>query len=292
MPNNREIVSAALVLALVVAVLLYAPSRRLVPGLLRHALNPAILVPIALYVAYAFGLLRLARAIGLWTSGMWWGTGLVVIAGMGLLAGHFLREDHTTGLVRAVVRDTFGTTVLVVIYVNTTPFSLIAEVLLQVVATFLVVLRTVAVSQENGKSVARVLSVALALIGLVMIWHATVALTDGTAADSWATVWRIAAMALWYPVGLFPFLYFFAYFAAAEVAGSRVRIYAVGRDRKRKWTWTFRMLAACRCSLRLARSLQRSDWPRQFARASTARARRERYAAYRLAQRELAGIDP
>lgn len=287
MPDNREVVSAVLVLLLAVCVVLYPPSRRTIPAVLRAVTTPGVLVPVTLYAAYAAGLIYLASRVGLWTPDLWWGTGLVVLAGIGLLAGHCLREDHAAGLVRAVARDTFSASVLLTLYVSSAPFSLPVELLVQLLAIVFGVFRVVATRVENGRSIARFLNGALTFLGIVLVWHTTVSLLDGTA-GSWPTLWRAAALALWYPVGLLPFLYVFAYFAAAEVAGSRVRIYATGRDRRKKWHWTFRMLVAFRGSLGLARAVKEGDWTRLFARAADRRERRQRYAEYRAAVRAAA----
>lgn len=287
MPDNREIASAILLLPLLIAVLASRSTRALIPNLISQVLKPTLLLPLAVYGAYASGLVVVAHRVGLWRPSLWWGTGLIVVAGLGLLAKH-LKAEHAGGLIRALLRDTFSATVVLTLYVNTAPFSLPVELLVQLVTAFFAITQAYSTGKESARSLLLVSNFALAVVGLVMLWHTTSSLLEGAAADSWPTLWRAAAMAIWYPVGLLPFLYVFAYFVAAEKAGSLVRIFATGRERERKWLWTSRMLVACRGSLRLARSVAKGDWTRLFARAADHRERRQRSAEYRAAIRAAA----
>lgn len=287
MPDNRELVSAVLVALLVIAAVVIPASRQAIPRLLRAVFVSRLLVLWLLYLGYSVAMIWAASRVGLWVPSLAWATALVVFTGGMPLLFRTLQQRHGRDLIRTVARDVFGVSVVVTIYVDSAPFSLPVEVLVQVLAALFGAMRVVAATEPKYRPARLICDVVLSLIAVAMVWHTSAYLASGLPPETWRALGLTAALTVWFPLALVPFLYAFAYYAAAESAASRVRAFAPRDHRPAKIPTTLRLLSACRFRLGYAKAFT-GEWARRLSRASTRDERRQLLREYRTAWRAQA----
>jgi hypothetical protein len=280
MPGNRELATAILTAVVVIVVLLLKPARSHIPGLLRQIFSPTLLALWLTYLAYSTALIWLAWVLGAWEWSLAWSTGLVVFFGGLPILGRTMTSRSASLLTRSLVSEVIGIAVLVSLYAGLASFSLFWELVLQVVATFVVLIQTVARGDEY-RVVRRMCTAVLVTIGLLLLWHTTTVLLAGMPGDDWKTLALGTALTIWFPLALWPYLYFVAYFAATENAVVGVRLALLG-DMPPKWPWIGRLLLAFRGRLALASGFDRK-WGRRLAATSTRQERRAVLREYRQA---------
>lgn len=262
MPDNRELATAILLAAFVVLVLVVPDARRAVPGVVRAVLAPKLLIVWVLYGAYSAAVVAAARAVGLWSSSMWWATCVVVLTvGLPLL---FHAVSAAGGSPAAhTVRTVFGGAAIAGAYVNLASFSLAIELVLQLVGTVLTAVRVYAAARVEYAPVRRLCDVVLAGVGVALLWKTTAALAAGMPQAAWVELGLTVAMTLWFPLALLPFLYPLAYVTSTEAASTIV--YVLQRPRRRsKAQWFLTLLLGFRFRLGDVQGFG-GEWARELA---------------------------
>lgn len=278
MPDNRELATAILLAVFVVLVLVVPDARRAVPGVVRAALAPKLVIVWVLYGAYSAALVAAARAVGLWSSSMWWATCVVVLTvGLPLL---FHAVSAARGSPAAhTVRTVFGGAAIAGGYVNLASFSLAIELVLQVLGTEVTAVRVYAATRDEYTRVRRLCDVVLAAVGIALLWKTTAALAAGMPQAAWVELGLTVAMTLWFPLALLPFLYPLAYVTSTEVAATVVGVFH-RPSRRSKTRWFLTLLLGFRFRLTHAQGF-RGEWARELALTDTRGERRRALDRYR-----------
>jgi len=174
--NNREI-AGLIWLCLVLCLFLYKPDiRKNVVGLIRSAMAPAIVKFMTLTLLYVIGLLMLIVHTNYWSptelikpATLWFV--LVAIPTLSLA----LTQDHTTLRERCVswLKNNLRFLIFLEFLVGLRTFSLLSELILLPVVTFLVLLSTVADLDKRNQSAKTLFDWCLTFIGAYMIYQAT-----------------------------------------------------------------------------------------------------------------------
>lgn len=218
--TNREW-GTVILTVLVVAALLTWPKTRGgvlsgVLGISKAFTTPKILLPLALFAAYFVGVVFLARQFDVWSGGMLKDT-VIIGAFVGLPL--FLKSAKIKGeveFIADVARDPLRISGLLVFYLNLASLAIWAEVLVQAVLGFLILLRTVGSYQDSAKRVVQILDVLIAAITLWLVINTAVDLVQHAAATDWIEVLTSFLLSIWLPLLLVPFIYALALYAAYE----------------------------------------------------------------------------
>lgn len=221
--NEREIASAILLAAYVAFALLNPKARGPVIQSLADVAEAlwkrAIIITLLAFMGWVVLCVWSAALLGVWRPPLLKDTILTAtVVGLPLL---FRSLNNKSGVLlwRQVAAEAVGLSALIAFYVNLSPLPLWAELLLQVVVTFLL-FSQIAVRQIERSSGQRVVAgcvnVALGLIGLALLVWSTIRLVLDWPTLDQREFFQQLAMSVWLPLALFPFLYGFAYVAAAE----------------------------------------------------------------------------
>jgi hypothetical protein len=221
--TTREAASLILISLLVVTVIALPPWRRnMSPPLrsfLRAAVAPCLLVVYGVVLIVCAASTALAWWVGLWDSGMVKDT--VIISATVVLPMTFRSFGFSSGggLIRRLIRDTLGLSTLLAFYLDARPLPLLAEIALQVVTTFLVMLQVVARTRDDAAPVRRLIAVMLFCVGAgLLLWSSLALFSSST---DWWELLRSLLFSFWLPLTLIPFFYAFGFYAVAEQVQSR-----------------------------------------------------------------------
>ncbi|TFC63100.1 hypothetical protein [Cryobacterium sp. TMB1-7] len=218
--TNREMATLILIGVAGVALLLLTKDRHgilaSVWDLLRAFLQGKILILVALYIAYATGLIMLASLIGLWELGMLKDT-IVTALFVGLplvFNAHKVRSGAK--LVRSVVAETLGVAALIALYLSLSSLSIGGELILQFAVIVLSLLSVVGKRKPETRVLALGCDFILGLIGIAMGILATVTLVSTWAEIDSMDLARSVGLSIWLPLLLLPFVYVLAVWMSAE----------------------------------------------------------------------------
>jgi hypothetical protein len=220
--NNREWASLFWLLAFAV----WALSRRDVRSSLRQAAGmvpqPKIFGPVLLMVLYTCGLTFVGWRLGLWNPNLIKSTVLwFFISGLVLLSNAILKAGKERGFFLRAARQTLEATVFVEFLTSLFVLSLPAELILQPIVVFLVLLSAVAAQQEQHRIVKTLADRLLAVIGFGLAGYALFQLgRQWDQVDKGAYLLEFA-LPVWMTIGALPFIYFVSLYAQYESAFSR-----------------------------------------------------------------------
>lgn len=216
--SDREIATLIIFGVFVLWVLWRRPSRMAVARLFKAFLVPQIVVPLVLYLMYAAALVALGWWVGVWRFEMLKDNLLVVLTVAIPMMLSVTTMDSGQVLVRKVIRETLGVAAVVALYVNLASLSLILELLFQVFVIFVSAMSAVAKLQgAKTQAVAKLADGILLVIGLGMLGFTTAFVIQNWSSLDLALIALTAAMSVWLPALLLPYLYVLAFFAAVEL---------------------------------------------------------------------------
>jgi hypothetical protein len=223
--TTRE--SASLILAgALILVLIIVPKlrRQIAPparALLQAAFSRPLPVLYALVLAVSFASTALAWRVGIWEWDL--AKHSVIITATVVLPMTLRSFTFKSGgqLARHVVRDTVGLTALLTFYLNTTPLSLVGELILQPCTTALVVLQAVARTDPKFLPAKRLCDVLLFTIGAFLLVWSTVTLFSSS--PDWRWLSKSLLFTFWLPLSLLPFFYAFGFYALTGKVHARFR---------------------------------------------------------------------
>ncbi|MCS6557355.1 hypothetical protein NYQ31_02965 [Curtobacterium flaccumfaciens] len=239
--TSREYASLIL-LGVLIATALAVPSIRRVTlagfgDVLRSFLKWKVLLPffaLGLWTALA---VYCGSMLGIWTAGLLKDTVLVFLGlAMPLL---FTSVSAKSGgfITKQLIEETVGATVVLVAYVNLVSLPLWGELLVQALASFLLLLSASARRSPQSTVVAKGVGVLLSTVGLVLLTYTTVQLVVAGSKFDWIAAAESFFLTLWLPLALFPFLYAMGFVSQAEMALMRAtRVGRFALSRRMKWS--------------------------------------------------------
>lgn len=215
MPNNREIASVVWIGIFFSLAMLKKDLRSSFGGVLRIALNPAIVTVLTLFASYVALEVWSAAKIGLWRYGLASKTAAWAIASGIVLVFNFQTAFREPSFFRRTAVRTLSFTVVLEFVLNFFVLSLIKELLLQPVVAFVGLLSVLAARDERNKSVKKLADSLLAAFGLSML-----AFVLRQIYLHWRELdldaLREFLLPMWMTVGLLPFVFAVALFAAYD----------------------------------------------------------------------------
>jgi hypothetical protein len=248
MLTNRE--AASLILIAGVALLSAVISRSEFKVIVKLLFASRITVLFLLYVLYGAAVVWLASTVHLWQPALLKDTILVMLTVAFPLLFRSVDAETGTVLVRRTLRAVIGIGAVLAFYINLASLTLLGELGVQTVIVGLSV--CVAVFEARGRKVAvTVASALLATIGVAGIVYTTVWLVLRRQHLNFEELGLTAAMTVWLPLALLPFLYVAAFYAALELV--YVRLPYVGVSRKVPFRVRLAVFLGLRGSVRYAK---------------------------------------
>lgn len=222
MPNNREWALLLWAAVFGVWVLSRRDLRRSIYNIARVAASPKILIPLALAALWIGLEVWVAARFALWLPSHTTATVIWCITSGLALFGRFDRIEKESAYFRRTALAAFKPVVLLEVLVGAFVFPLPVEALLLPTAAFLGLLAFVAGREAQHGAWRRVADGAVALTGLGLLSY-TVAniITNWTVLDKRDLLLQVA-LPVWLTLGLLPFVYSVALWAAYEVAIIRI----------------------------------------------------------------------
>jgi hypothetical protein len=250
MLTNRELASLIILAAFVVLSALVARAELKVIGKLVFASRITLLF--GLYLVYAAAVVWLAAVIGVWHLSLLKDTVVVILSISFPLLFRSVEAASGAVLVRQTIAATLGIGAVLGLYVNLATLSLWGELGAQIV--IIVVAAFGAYFKAKGRVVpSRVSATLLAIIGLAGIVYTTIWFVAEHERMGFVEVGLAAAMSVWLPMLLLPFVYVAAFYAALELIF--VRLPYVSPVRPISLKVRLGILVGLRGSVRYAKSL-------------------------------------
>lgn len=219
--NNREWAA----LFWLAAALLWLISRRdlrlRLGGVLRSALRPFILLPLAAMLAYVGLEVWIGSKLSLWQASLLKGTIVWVIAS-GLAMFFSFGKASEKHFFRRTIRGTVGATVFVGFFTNLVPFNLFSELLIQPVLTILILLSFVADLDESHHDVKKWADRLLAVIGFLLFGITARALYATWDQIDKQMVLLQFSLPVWLTIGFLPCVYLFGVYVHYDVPFRRI----------------------------------------------------------------------
>lgn len=218
MLTTREVASLLLLAAFVVPIVAVPNMRRsvvpAVPPLLRAALNPKLLLVYVLVVVVSAASTVVAWWLGLWSWSLI--KDAVILTGAVALPMTFRSFGFKSGgeLAHRLVRNTFSLAAIMAFYLGTAPLPLAGELLVQAIATGLVVFQAFSRTDAEYRLIEKSCDVLLGAIGVFLLIWTTAALV--TPPPDWPELVRSLLFSFWLPLSLLPFFYAFGFYAVTE----------------------------------------------------------------------------
>jgi len=232
--NNREWATLVWLSIAVALALLRREIRSSLRDLTRTALHIKILLPALIMVAYVGVLVRIGLRVGLWNMNLIKGTIIwFIVSGLVLLMSSAKAGKERRFFRRTALR-TLEATVFVEFFTNLFVLSLPAELILQPVVVLLAMLSIVAGGEKRYHAAKRFVDGLLTVAGLGIATFSVVQLIR-----QWDQLNKSAnvlefVLPVWLTIGLLPFIYLVALYAAYESSFNRIDSMAKDRGARRR----------------------------------------------------------
>jgi hypothetical protein len=255
MPNNREWALLFWLAVILVFLLMRKNTRSSIGGVLRIALSPKFLVPLAIFVGYVALEVRIGFSAGLWRGDLTKDTIVwILIAGLALFFNfdEVSKEPH---YFRNRIAAAFGITTFLEFFTNLFVLNLIAELALQPVLVFLALLAMAAGRDGQYRDIKGLANIILTLIVLsLFIFAVQQIFTNWEKVDKQGLLLQLA-LPIWLTIGVLPFIYLLSLYANYERAFSGVNW--ATRDRRSRWRAKLAMVSKFHFR---TRELRRIPW--------------------------------
>lgn len=224
--DNREY--ASIILIGLLAIYLLAKGKLLsviksFADVAKPALNPKILVPALILVAYSLLLIYGAFVCGFWNTGILLDTILeVVFVGFPsmLIAS---KTTSVTSIKNELIVPEVGFGALTSFYINLVCFPILVEVVLQLVILFLGIGYAL-FSSKRELSNLRLFENARAVLGIIVFVAATFLLSNTWFSMDWSDELSSLFLSIWYPIFIAPYVLALAYYASLESMSMRINV--------------------------------------------------------------------
>ena len=237
--NNREAAAAIWLLVGLTFVIYKGAIREALIDVLRVALHPKLVTPLAGSVLYIGLLCFVASRLNLWHSGLTKDTVIwFIVSGFVLFIG-VAGASKQRGFFRSVVRRAITATVALEFFLNLFVFAFIIELLVQPIIALLAVMSFVAGMEERHRPVRRLVDGTLSVIGLTLILYVGVRLSGEWRQIDVTESALALALPVWLTVAVVPFVFILSLYSTYELAFVRIDIAA---SNKRTWRMKLALL--------------------------------------------------
>lgn len=229
MLTTREIASLILLLVALIALISWPATRNPLRegfGSIAQALHWKLVVSFLALLCWIAVCLRLGSLVTLWDLSLLKDSIIITLTFAIPMMFRIPKAETGGAIVRRLVLDALGLVALLEFYVNVEPLPLVGELLLQVVATALVVLNSMAATRREWASVRKVTGGLLSVIGVGLIFWTTAAIIWDRDALDWVGLLRSFLLGVWLPALLLPFFYVAAFLMVAETVFVRLRLFS------------------------------------------------------------------
>lgn len=224
--DNREYASILLIGLLAIYLLAKGKLLSIIKSfadVAKLALNPIILVPALILVAYSLLLIYGAFVCGFWNTGILLDTILeVVFVGFPsmLIAS---KTTSVTSIKNELIVPEVGFGALTSFYINLVCFPILVEVVLQLVILFLGIGYAL-YSSKRELSNLRLFENARAVLGIIVFVAATLLLSNTWFSMDWGDELSSLFLSIWYPIFIAPYVLALAYYASLESMSMRINV--------------------------------------------------------------------
>lgn len=224
--DNREY--ASIILIGLLAIYLLAKGKLLsviksFADVAKLALNPKILVPALILVAYSLLLIYGAFVCGFWNADILLDT-ILEVAFVGLPSMLVAsRATSVTSIKNELIVPEVGFGALASFYINLVCFPILVEIVLQLVILFLGI-GHVLFSSKRGLSNLRLFENARAILGIIVFVAATFLLSNTWFSMDWGDELSSLFLSIWYPIFIVPYVLALAYYASLESMSMRINV--------------------------------------------------------------------
>jgi hypothetical protein len=203
-------------------------------GVARPLWHPKIVVPIVAMIAYVLALVRVGWLAGIWNSHLVEGTIVWFMGSAVVLLFNLTKAWEKPRFFRRVVLRTLEITVFLAFFLNIFVFSLPVELVLQPVLFLLVTIPLVAGREARYKPVKEFVEALLALTGLVIASFSVIRVIKEWDQLDGSELFLEFVLPIWLTLGLLPFIYLVALYAAHESAFGRINFMLESRRSRRR----------------------------------------------------------
>lgn len=218
MLNNRQIASLLWVGIALAAILARPDSRRALIDVARALLGRKIWPVIAVLALWSLGLVFLGQWVSIWSGDLAADTGFWFFTTAVVLLFNFNKASEDPDFFRTTAKETFGLTLILGflsgLYVLSVPLEFIGQGVVAVLAGA----SAVAAHQRDSAGARKVVDGCLSLVGLAVLALALVALATGWSNENAPDLARRLLMPAWMTLGVLPYIYGVALYAAYELA--------------------------------------------------------------------------
>lgn len=187
------------------------------------ALNPKILVPALILVAYSLLLIYAASVSGFWNTDILLDTILEVVF-VGLPSMLIVsKATSVTSIKNELIIPEVGFGALASFYINLVCFPILVEVVLQLVILFLGIGYAL-FSTKRELSNLRLFENARAVLGIIVFVAATLLLSNTWFSMDWGDELSSLFLLIWYPIFIVPYVLALAYYASLESMSMRINV--------------------------------------------------------------------
>ena len=222
--NNREIATAIWLLVIFILMLFNRELRKSFLDVFKAFFKIKILSPIFFMIAYTAGIVFVLYQINFWNISLLKDT-VVWFCFIGIpISFHSVTSETGQNLFRKVIVDNIKIVIIIEFIVNTYTFSLVGELVLIPVVTFIVILEVFAKTDEKNSSVAKLQNGLLIIIGIViLIFAISNVVSDYKNFGSLDTL-RNFLLAPLLTISFLPFIYLMILFATYELLFTRLNL--------------------------------------------------------------------
>jgi len=222
--NNREVATAFWLFVFAVWALRKKDIRRSTGEVLRVFWHFKIVAPVILMLLYVAGVVALLVAIGMWEVGLLKDTIVWFLVGAMAMMMRFATADDNDDIFWKILTDSIKIVILLEFLFNTYTFSLIIELILVPLLTFIAMIDVVASMNEEHAIVARLAKGIQMVAGFVILGVAlNRAISDFQNLKSLDT-FRSIALAPFLSVLTFPFIYVMLVISKYELVFLRLNL--------------------------------------------------------------------
>lgn len=202
-------------------------------GVLRTAFNRKILVPFLVMIAWVGLEVWLATKIVHWNADLSKGVVVWFVTAGALLFGGFSEASENPRFFLSKAVEILAWPALIEFYLELYHLPILAEILLQPFVALLVVVPIVAAGDKKLRSAKGCSETLLALVGLALLAYVTVQTICGWEAIDKSDLFLEFALPVGLTVGVLPFIFFLAVYAAYEMVIIRMEFRAdIGHVRR------------------------------------------------------------
>ena len=212
MLTSREAASVTLLAAFIAFAIFKSKDRKKLKeswiAVLRAFIHPKLLVLFVAYGIAVFASIFLASRTGLWNTSLIKDTVILVIFSAGpLLISKPLTVEDGRQLVISILSDSIGLAALATAYINLAPFSYFIELLVQFIATFLLIGIELSRYDKSLVAAGKLLKKLQGTLSVIIILWVVYYIVNNGGRHDWPQEARVFIFSAYLPISMIPFAY-------------------------------------------------------------------------------------